>query len=132
MKKFSITRRTITIVIVFQLLLTAGLTLIAILYARVELRGAFDTALEGRAMSTLALVALYGDRAVCARIRSYTPAPSSVDPNHQDLFQIRQDNGNFAAQSSQWPNIPSDNKAVAAFQISSSTEFHIALSRFAA
>ena len=42
--------------IVCQLLLTAALTAASVLYARVELRRAFDAALEGRATSTLALV----------------------------------------------------------------------------
>ncbi len=56
MKSFSLTRRIIATVVTCQLLLAVGLILVAVIYGRSELKGAFDTALDGKAMSALALL----------------------------------------------------------------------------
>src|ERR1700686_3842006 len=56
LKTFSLTRRIIVAVVACQVLLTVGLTLVAVLYARAQLRGTFDTALDGNSMGALALV----------------------------------------------------------------------------
>ena len=48
-KTFSLTRRIIAYVVTCQLLLTIGLSLVAVLYAREQLRGTFNTALDGDA-----------------------------------------------------------------------------------
>src|SRR5579872_746925 len=53
---FSLTKRIIAAVVASQLLLAVGLTLVAVLFARAQLRGAFNTALEGDALGVLALV----------------------------------------------------------------------------
>ena len=54
--RFSLTGRLIAVVVGCQLLLTAVLTLMAVVYGHAELREAFDSALEARATSVLALV----------------------------------------------------------------------------
>ena len=54
--RFSLTGRLIAVVVGCQLLLTAVLTLMAVVYGHAELREAFDSALDGRATSVLALV----------------------------------------------------------------------------
>ena len=45
-KTYSLTRRIIAAVVTCQVLLAVGLTLVAILYARAQLRGTFDAALS--------------------------------------------------------------------------------------
>ncbi len=55
-KTFSLTRRIIISVVTCQLLLTLGLILVAVLYAREQLRGTFDAGLDGDARAALALV----------------------------------------------------------------------------
>ena len=55
-KSFSLAGRIIARVIVCQLVLTAALTTVAVLYARQELGHGFDAALNGWAINTLAAV----------------------------------------------------------------------------
>lgn len=98
MKQVSLSGRIIGTVIACQLLLTAALTVASVLYARAELRRAFDTALLGRATNTLALV----------RYTESTPPDLLFDPSllpptsgamQKDLFEIRKPNGQVVAQS---------------------------------
>ncbi len=87
MKSFSLTRRIIAIVVTCQLLLAIGLILVAVIYGRSELKGAFDATLEGKAMSALALL-------------QYTePKP------HVLLFDWSSD-GQLIARSSGWESVP--------------------------
>src|ERR1700735_905882 len=87
-KRFSLSSRIIGTVILCQLLLTAALTAASVLYARVELRRAFDAALEGRAISTLALVR-YTESVPPDLLFDPTLLPPSSDSVQKDLFVIR-------------------------------------------
>jgi signal transduction histidine kinase len=104
-KTFSLTRRIIVAVVTCQLLLTAGLTLVAVLYARAELRGAFDTALDGDAMSALALVR-YTETSPPVLMFDPKLMPPSPDQAHKDLYEIRKEDGALLARSAGWPSVP--------------------------
>jgi signal transduction histidine kinase len=106
-RHFSLTRRIIASVIGAQLLLIIGLTAAALLYGRAELRKAFDDTLDGRAMSTLALVRYSEDHPPVLTFDSELLPPSS-NPNHKDLFEIRLANGRALAQSGSPPVIPGE------------------------
>jgi signal transduction histidine kinase len=96
--RVSLTRRIIGAVIACQLLLTAALTVASVLYARAELRRAFDSALLGRAMSTLALVRYTEDDPPDLLFdTSLLPPPS--DSVQRDMFEIRKPDGEVVAQS---------------------------------
>jgi len=99
MKHFSITSRIIAAVVVCQLLLTAGVTLAAVYYARSELRSAFDATLESRAASTLALVR-YTETDPPGLLFDSSLLPRSSDPRHEDIFQVRASDGHVVAESS--------------------------------
>jgi signal transduction histidine kinase len=101
-RHFSLTGRIIATVIGCQLLLITGLTVAAVVYGRAQLRKAFDAALEGRAMSTLALVR-YSEDHPPALMFDMELLPPSSDPMHQDLFEIRRSNGQILAQSEGFP-----------------------------
>jgi signal transduction histidine kinase len=105
MKSFSLTRRLIATVVTCQLLLAIGLTLVAVMYARTELMGAFDTALEGKAMSALALVQLTEPKPhVLTFDATLLPPPS--DPAHRDQYEIRASDGRLIARSDGWEGVP--------------------------
>jgi len=97
-KRFSLSGRIIGTVILCQLLLTAALTAASVLYARVELRRAFDAALEGRAISTLALVR-YTESVPPDLLFDPTLLPPSSDSVQKDLFVIRKATGQLVARS---------------------------------
>jgi signal transduction histidine kinase len=97
-KQVSLSGRIIGTVIVCQLVLTGALTAASVLYARVELRRAFDAALLGRAASTLALVRYTEDTPPDLLFdTSLLPPPS--DTVQKDMFEIRKPNGQVVAQS---------------------------------
>jgi signal transduction histidine kinase len=98
MKRFSITSRLILAVVACQLLLTAGVTTAAVLYARSELRAAFDATLESRAASTLALVR-YTESDPPGLLFDPSLLPRSSDPRHADIFQVKAANGQVVAES---------------------------------
>ena len=104
-KTFSLSRRIITGVVVCQLLLAMGLTLVAVLYARHELSGAFDTVLEGNAMSTLALVR-YTEATPPALMFDATLRPPPPDQKHKDMYEIIAADGSLVARSSEWDSVP--------------------------
>ncbi len=104
-KTFSLTRRIITGVVACQLLLAVGLTLVAVLYARQELGGAFDKALEGDAMSTLALVR-YTETTPPTLMFDAELRPPAPDQKHKDLYEIRAADGSLVARSSSWSSVP--------------------------
>src|ERR1700688_4940062 len=89
---YSLTRRIIFAVVTCQILLAVGLSLVAVLYARTPLRGTFDTALEGDARSALALVR-YTETNPPALMFDSKLLPPSADQAHQDLYEIRAEDG---------------------------------------
>ena len=106
-KPFSITRRIIVTVLVGQLLLTAGLTLAAVLYARAELGSAFDSTLRGRATATLALVR-YSESQPPGLLFDASLLPPPSDLVHRDVFEIRDSGGNLIARSQGSAEIPGE------------------------
>src|SRR5712692_6418927 len=105
MKSFSLTRRIIATVVTCQLLLAVGLILVAVIYGRSELKGAFDTALDGKAMSALALLQYTEPKPhVLAFDATLLPPPS--DPAHRDQYEIRSSDGHLIARSGGWENVP--------------------------
>ena len=106
-KSFSLTRRIIATVVTCQLLLAIGLTLVAVMYARTELMRAFDTALEGKAMSALALVQFTEPKPhILAFDATLLPPPS--DPAHQDQYEILASDGRLIARSGGWDGVPAE------------------------
>ena len=85
-----------------QLLLVGGLTAAAVLYGREQLGQAFDQALDGRAMSTLALVQSSETKPYHLVFDPGLLPPSS-DAAHKDLFEIRRANGQVLAHSDPSP-----------------------------
>ena len=98
MTRVSLSSRIIGTVIACQLVLTAALTAASVLYARVELRRAFDAALAGRAVSTLALVR-YTESVPPDLLFDTSLLPPSYDATQNDLFEIRKSNGQLVAHS---------------------------------
>ena len=104
---FSLTRRIIATVLIGQIVLTAALTLMAVLYARYELRGAFDATLRGRATATLALVRYTESPPYGLRFDSSLLPPSSVFAQ-RGLFEIRGSDGQLIARTEGAPVIPGE------------------------
>ena len=105
MKSFSLTRRIILAVMSCQLLLAAGLPLAAVFFARGEFRGAFDAALEGRAVSTLASVRYSEDKPPGLLFDSSLLPPSS-NALHPDFFEIIGSDGHLIARSGGSDELP--------------------------
>jgi signal transduction histidine kinase len=105
MKHYSLTGRLIAIVMGCQLLLTASLTIVSVVYFRTQLRGAFDAALVGRATSTLALVR-YDESSPPGLLFDASLLPPASDPAHQDLFEIRGPDGRVIARSAGVDGLP--------------------------
>ena len=97
-RSFSLAGRIIVSVIVCQLVLTAAVTTVAVLYARRELGLGFDAMLNGWADSTLAAVR-YTETEVPDLLFDPSLTPPSSSPRHRDLFEIRKSNGNLLARS---------------------------------
>lgn len=97
-RPFSLTGRIIAGVIICQLVLTAAVTIVAMLYARRELGRGFDAALNGWAVNTLAAVR-YTDTAVPDLLFDPVLIPESSNVRHPDLFEIRRSNGEVLARS---------------------------------
>jgi signal transduction histidine kinase len=104
-RPFSLTVRIIASVIICQLVLTAAVTTVAMLYARRELGRGFDAALNGWAVNTLAAVR-YTDTLVPDLLFDPALIPESSSVRHPDLFEIRRSNGDILARSG-WP-LPSE------------------------
>jgi signal transduction histidine kinase len=104
MKQISLTGRILATVIGGQLLLVAGLTTAAVLYGREQLGKAFDAALDGRAMATLALVR-YSETQPTELVFDPDLLPPSADPIHKDLFEIRRGNQQILAHSDPVPPV---------------------------
>lgn len=97
-RPFSLAGRIIARVIICQLVLTAALTTVAVLYARKELNHGFDAALNGWAINTLAAVR-YTETKAPDLLFDPSLLPPSADPAHPDLFEIRKANGDLLARS---------------------------------
>ena len=97
-RPFSLAGRIIARVIICQLVLTAALTAVAVLYARRELGRGFDAALNGWAVNTLAAVR-YTETESPDLLFDPSLLPPSSNPRHPDLFEIRRSNGDLLAQS---------------------------------
>ena len=97
-RPFSLAGRIIASVIVCQLVLTAALTTVAVLYARLELGRGFDAALNGWAANTLAAVR-YTETEVPDLLFDPSLIPPSSNSRHPDLFEIRRSNGELLARS---------------------------------
>ena len=82
-----------------------GLTAAAVVYGREQLGNAFDASLDGRAMSTLALVRYSEDRAGSLVFRSGAGAALVPSRTHKDLFEIRKADGEVLARSEVFPPV---------------------------
>lgn len=97
-RPFSLAGRIIARVIVCQLVLTAALTTVALIYARHEIGLGFDAALNGRAINTLAAVR-YTETNPADLLFDPSLLPSPSSRQHPDLFEIRRSDGSLLAQS---------------------------------
>ncbi|MFZ1137006.1 MAG: ATP-binding protein [Candidatus Korobacteraceae bacterium] len=102
MAKTSIQRRLIAAIVISQLVLAIGLVDVAVFVTRVQLRRAFDVALQGRAMSIAALVR-YSEDAPPKLIFENDLAPRSLDPDVQDLYEVFANDHTLIARSPNWP-----------------------------
>jgi signal transduction histidine kinase len=94
MKRFSLTRRLISVVILSQLLLAIGLVVLGCYYSRFYLRSAFDINLEGRALSVAALV-YYPDDGSPGLLFDASKIPPSPHHVHKDIYFVRSDHRDF-------------------------------------
>ena len=101
MAKTSIQRRLIAAVVLSQLLLAIGLVWAAVYLNHRLLRRAFDTALQGRAMSIAAL-ARYSEEPHPKLIFDSDMAPPPLERGHPDLYQIIGSDGRIIARSPTW------------------------------
>jgi signal transduction histidine kinase len=98
----SIKSRLITIVILSQTLLAAGLLLTGVFYTRQRLLSTLDAGMQARAMSVAALVRYKED----ASGNVYFDAsliPASLDPGHPDLFAVWAERSGLLTRSANWP-----------------------------
>jgi len=101
-KTHSLTKRLIAIVLTCQVALTLSLILVGVLFARTQLKKAFDVSLQGRAVSTLALVR-YTETTPATLYFDHELYPPPADPVHPDLFEIHTADGGLLARSKGWP-----------------------------
>jgi signal transduction histidine kinase len=112
MPKTSIQRRLIAAVVISQLLLAAGVFVVAVYFAHGQLRAGFDEALQGRAMTILALVRYSEDEHPKLQFEDDL-VPPPLYPQHHDLYQVIGPDGKLLAQSPTWPedfSFPTDNR----------------------
>src|SRR5271165_1315739 len=101
MAKTSIQRRLIAAIVVSQLVLAIGLVDVAVFVTRVQLRRAFDVALQGRAMSTAAL-ARYSEDDSHKLLFEAELAPPPLDPEVADLYEVFANDHTLIARSPNW------------------------------
>ena len=104
MAKTSIQRRLITVVILSQLLLATGIFFVSVHLTHRQLRFAFDSALNGRAMSLAALVQYSEDAGHPLEFESAL-VPPPLEPNYLDLYEVRHGD-RVLARSANWPSDP--------------------------
>lgn len=98
----SIKARLITIVILSQTLLAAGLLFTGIFYTRRRLLSTLDAGMQARAMSVAALVR-YTEDASGNVYFDDSLMPSSLDPKHPDLFAVWTERSGLLTRSANWP-----------------------------
>jgi signal transduction histidine kinase len=98
----SIQRRLIITMVLFQSLLTVGLVLVGVSDTFWRLLSTLDTSMQAHAMSVAALVR-YTEDATGNVYFDNTLLPSSIDPNHSDLFAVWADRSGLVARSENWP-----------------------------
>ncbi|MGC2109060.1 MAG: ATP-binding protein [Candidatus Korobacteraceae bacterium] len=103
MPKTSIQRRLIAAVVISQLVLAAGLVGVAVYFTHRQLRSAFDTELQGRAMSIAALVR-YSEDPHPKLIFENELVPPPLERQHPDLYQVMTGDGRLIARSQNWPS----------------------------
>ena len=104
MAKTSIQRRLIAAVVISQLVLAAGLVGVAVYFTRRQLRNAFDTELQGRAMSIAALVR-YSEATHPRLIFENDLVPPSLERRYTDFYQVSSGDGRLIARSANWPAV---------------------------
>ena len=102
MAKTSIQRRLIAAIFISQLVLAIGLIDVAVFVIRMQLRRAFDVALQGRAMSTAALVR-YSEDESHKLLFERDLAPPPLDPGAADLYEVSANGHKLIAHSPNWP-----------------------------
>jgi len=100
----SIARRLIVAVIVSQLLLAAGVFVVAVYFTHRQLVAAFNSALQGRAMSIAALVHYSEDEKPTLEFQQDL-VPPPLEAAHQDLYKATDQTGRIIAQSAGWPTV---------------------------
>jgi signal transduction histidine kinase len=103
MPKISIQRRLIAAVVISQLLLAIGVVSVAVYFTQRQLRNAFDTQLNGRAMSIAALVR-YSEEEHPKLIFEEDLVPPPLEKQHSDLYQVTSSDGHVIARSANWPS----------------------------
>ena len=98
----SIQRRLIATVVLFQSLLTISLVLVGVSDTFWRLLSTLDISMQAHAMSLAALVR-YTEDATGNVYFDDTLLPSSIDPNHPDLFAVWADRSGLVARSDNWP-----------------------------
>jgi len=98
----SIKARLITIVVLSQALLAAGLLFSGIFYTRQRLLSTLDAGMQARAMSVAALVR-YSEDASGNVYFDDSLMPSSLDPAHPDLFAVWAERSGLLTHSANWP-----------------------------
>ena len=101
MAKTSIQRRLIAVVILSQLLLATGIFSLSVYLTHRQLRVAFDSALNGRAMS-LAALAQYSEDAGHSLEFASDLVPPPLGHDQPDLYEVRHA-GRVLARSPNWP-----------------------------
>jgi signal transduction histidine kinase len=94
MKVFSLNRRLVAAMILAQLLLAAALVIVGTSFSRHYLLSAFDTNLEGHALSVAALV-YYRDDGTPGLLFDPAKIPPSTHRVHKDIYLVRSDRLNF-------------------------------------
>jgi signal transduction histidine kinase len=98
----SIKARLITIVVLSQTLLAAGLLFAGIFYTHQRLLSTLDAGMQARAMSVAALVR-YAEDASGNVYFDETLMPSSLDPAHPDVFAVWTERSGLLTRSANWP-----------------------------
>jgi signal transduction histidine kinase len=102
MAKTSIQSRLIAAIVISQLVLAIGLIEVAAYVTRVQLRRAFDVALQGRAMSVVALVRYSEDEPHTLTFENEL-IPRPIDPGVPDLYEVLANGHMLIARSANWP-----------------------------
>jgi heavy metal sensor kinase len=102
MRSKSIKARLITIVLLSQTVLAAGLLLTGVFYTRQRLLSTLDASMQGRAMSVAALVR-YAEDASGNVYFDNSLMPVSLDPQHPDIFAVWTERSGLLARSPNWP-----------------------------